>query len=42
MPPPPGMPGREAEDMPEMMRIRTTTSSELYQRALGVLPGGVN
>ena len=42
MPPPPGMPGREAEDMPEMMGIRTTTSSELYQRALGVLPGGVN
>jgi glutamate-1-semialdehyde 2,1-aminomutase len=31
------MPGREAEDMPGFMR-----SSELYERALQVLPGGVN
>jgi glutamate-1-semialdehyde 2,1-aminomutase len=34
------MPGREAEDMPELMR--TTSSADLYQRALKVLPGGVN
>ena len=36
------MPGREAEDMPEFMEIRTTKSAEIYRRALEVMPGGVN